>query len=104
SHIDPGVPLARRLDKRVGRIDRRHIHCSEPRSELSCERAGAAADVERATFGLDARVVGKEWSELLREPPHEAFIGTRRREELTHRELGEALLVVPRPVLLAPLR
>src|SRR5262249_1986304 len=84
AHVDIEIPLARCLDERFRWIDRCHVRSAEPGSELERKRTGPTADVERPPEGLDAREVCEKRCELPRKSPHEAFIGTRRREELTH--------------------
>src|SRR3954452_19711918 len=84
AHVDSGVPLARCLDERLRRIDRRDVHGAEPCSELGRQRARPAADIERAPARFDACKVREKRSELPRKPAHEAVVGARRREEPTH--------------------
>src|SRR4051812_43609269 len=84
AHVDSGVPLARCLDERLRRIDRRDVHGAEPCSELGRQRARPAADIERAPARFDACKVREKRSELPGKPAHEAVVGARRREELTH--------------------
>ena len=56
---DPGVTLSSCRDEGLGRIDGRHATRSQPPDQLGGERAGAAADIERALTGGDACEVGE---------------------------------------------
>ncbi len=57
---DARVPGCDRGDERLRWIDRRHGAGSEPPDELTRQRAGTAADVERALTGVYTGEVGEQ--------------------------------------------
>ena len=57
SHVDPGNRSRQASTKGGRRVDRGHPVRSHPVDELPGERAGAAADVERALPGPDVEPV-----------------------------------------------
>ena len=76
-HADAGMPLSRRLDERLRRVDGRDAVRSDPAHELTGQRAGPAADVEHAPGRADAGVIREEGRERGGVATHEAVVGGR---------------------------
>lgn len=74
STVDSRMALPRCRDERLGRIDGSHRVRVEPPDQLGCQRARAAADVERALPGADACERRELGSQRHRVAPHEAVV------------------------------
>ena len=72
---DLGLPLAERLDERLGGIDRGDGGRADAAHQLYRERTRAAADVEHALTAHHAREVREQVRERGRVPAHEPVVG-----------------------------